>query len=152
MINLAASKLDFPHRATLPDKVFMIACAQRVGSTLLALSLWKRGVFGAPMSYFNPWTMQSYQKRFKFSTDREYVDFLQSTRTSPNGVFAYKMGATHWCGLQTEAPYLASRIRANAAIFLRRRNVVAQAISQYKAFAAGDYFPGRRRCVREGPL
>jgi trehalose 2-sulfotransferase len=141
-MNLTNRKFDFPYfRRGEPDHRYMIACTQRTGSTLLATTLWRTGALGAPMSYFNPSAMESYRKTCDFRTDEEFVTYLQTTRTSPNGVFAYKMSAPHWQGLKLHMPFLHARIATRRAILLRRRNTVAQAISLYKAEATGSYFP-----------
>jgi LPS sulfotransferase NodH len=150
-MQLLSSHFDFPMYGAAPTLRYAIACTQRTGSTLLSLALWGRGVCGAPLSYFNPYTMDGIREAYGLQTDKDYADLLFARRVSLNGVFGYKIAAPHWLSLQNAAPHLFSRVCAERFIYLQRRNHVAQAISLYKAEATGLYFPEPGEAAPEIP-
>ncbi|THD82663.1 MAG: hypothetical protein E7812_00870 [Phenylobacterium sp.] len=142
---------DLPVYAGAFSLTYAIACTQRSGSTLLATSLWRRGVFGAPASYFNPEIMEHYRERHALTTDKDYLELLRARRTSPNGVFGYKILAPHFLSLLDLTPYLFGQVEPNKIIYLARRNEVAQAISLYKAEHTRSYFPEPGEVMPEVP-
>lgn len=122
-----------------PIAPYLIACSQRTGSTILANYLWSSGTLGAPMSYFNPDVIQRVWKTERLQTDADYFHYLRDRRSSPNGVFGYKVQIPHLRGMRRATPFLHAKIRTRHVIFLKRRNEIAQAISLYKAETTGKY-------------
>lgn len=121
-----------------PNFRYMIASTPRSGSSLLAMRLWATGRLGAPLEYFNflNW-MPTFQLRLGAPTLEDYVRRILALRTSPNGVFGFKVHRTHlefmrlaniWPGLQPD------RI-----VHLVRRDRLAQAVSLVIAGQTGSF-------------
>ena len=137
--NSYAHEFDFPDYAGTPKKTYMIAATPRSGSTFLCMTLWKTGVLGAPMEYLNPgngWMTA----RANSVGPVKYWEETVRRRTSPNGVFGFKMFPSLYSDLATTFPALLPCIQADAVFFLRRRDVVAQAVSYYKAITTKSWF------------
>src|SRR3954451_20274981 len=69
----------------------MICAEPRSGSSLLAELLFNTGVAGAPTEYFDAGTMQRFQEVWRTPSFEQYVDALRRKKTSPNGVFGFKV-------------------------------------------------------------
>lgn len=114
--------------------VYCIACCARSGSTYLAELCESTGRLGVPKEYINPDPMCEPQFRRKVvessdATDSEYVEALLRERSTSNGVFGIKV-----VGYKDNEDRLAD-FKVNRWIFLRRRDLLEQAISLYKAMA-----------------
>jgi LPS sulfotransferase NodH len=123
--------LDFP-TGTLPTLCYFVASTRRSGSTHVCDELWRTGLLGAPMEYFafrN--VMVELISRLSVRSLDEYAWRVVEVRTSPNGVFGLKVHYDQYAfmGLSGLLP-LFGRPRW---IFVRRRDVVAQAVSLAKA-------------------
>lgn len=124
---------------------YMIAAIPRSGSTLLSHLLWKSGVLGAPLEYLNsPLTIYA-MRRLGFSEiNTSYWDAIQQIRSSPNGVFGWKMFWANYIELATTRPDFIPHIRADRVVFISRRDKILQAVSYAKANKTGIWFKGAR--------
>lgn len=127
---LLDERFDFPRGATLRD-VYFVAFVQRSGSHLLCTRLWKTGVFGAPLEYFNIQKLPSLVRRFGVDYLDEYVTALLRHRTSPNGVFGLKLDRDQFAFLQLLA--FEHPLRTTKWILVDRRDKHRQAISRFIA-------------------
>src|ERR1700753_662009 len=85
-------RYDYPPIEGSPRLQLMIASIPRSGSTAFCNDLWNTGVLGAPMEYLNlKWLGQQGRWGKEIGDLLEYWRTLQTIRTSPNGVFSYKM-------------------------------------------------------------
>jgi LPS sulfotransferase NodH len=75
---------------------------------------------------------------------------LRRRRTSPNGVFGYKVFLSNYLRTMEQHPELLKHMRGNKVIFLRRRDKVAQAVSHVRAVQTGSWFAGAPE--REQPV
>ena len=74
----------------------MLAGTPRSGGNYLCHLLWRTGLMGAPMEYFNFHTlMLQMAVRLGVTSLADYVQRLLRVRTSPNGVFGYKAHFDH---------------------------------------------------------
>src|SRR3954466_5530762 len=94
---LYSASHDFPRREEGPSNTFMLATIPRSGSTYFAIRLWQTGALGAPMEYLNFPILGRLLKRLRVDLPMDarsvlkYWKAVKALRTSPNGVFGYKM-------------------------------------------------------------
>lgn len=122
-----------------PRKYYAICSTPRTGSSLLCDLLIKAGV-GAPDEYFHrrkhiPMLLSHFRLlglRASRVTVHDYIETLKQNRTTPNGYFGFKVhrGQFKWlidnCDLGQCFPNLKY-------VYISRRDVVAQAVSESKA-------------------
>lgn len=138
-------KWDFPYRAGLPDRVYMLASAPRSGSTFLSHLLWRTGCFGAPLEYLNFLPASPYGAAH--GDAQRQVALWRSAlhrRTSPNGLFGAKCFSAQLRELQQANPALVREVLATLlpasgarVVRLRRRDKIAHAISYARAALSG---------------
>lgn len=122
---------------------YMIAAIPRSGSTLLTHLLWRSGALGAPLEYLNEPLAKYAMQRLGFSElNLAYWNAIQSVRSSPNGVFGWKMFWANYIELATARPEFIPFIRADRVIFVSRRDKIMQAVSYAKANKTGIWFKG----------
>jgi LPS sulfotransferase NodH len=130
-VPLSDASFDFPVCGH-PKYFYFVASTERSGSTYLCTMLWRTGILGAPVEYFNfNNIMLQMTGRLGAQSLDEYLRRLFEVRSSPNGVFGAKI---HW-------PHLQFLILSNLLgqfpnarwIFIDRRDAVAQAVSYAKA-------------------
>jgi LPS sulfotransferase NodH len=142
---------EFDYPKSLKSKVnYMIATLPRSGSTYFAIQLWRTGILGAPMEYFNFGLMPQILQGFGFSEKnpkslnskqmKRYVRLLKSLRTSPNGVFGYKMFMPTFHDMLRYFPHIYDDIQPDVIIFLTRDDLVGQAISYSRAVMTKMWF------------
>ncbi len=141
---IAAAKYDQPPFRG-QRRFYMIAESPRSGSQLLADLLWRTGRMGSPGEYFNlDWTVPTLSERLgsgPFDTPEGRQAYLRAVirhRTTPNGVFGAK---AHFDQLR---PFLADEttralLRRSRFVWLRRRDLLAQAISFVAALRTGQW-------------
>jgi len=141
---------------------YLICCAARTGSNLLATTLRRTGVAGKPFEHFDPgiFANTNFLKRMGVPADlpmtdvQQWLDYVTDNLITANGVF----GSTiHWPHVQPLCSALAERnipgargpapVKALQSFFpdlrfvwLRRMNKVAQAISHLRAIDSGVWF------------
>lgn len=144
------SGFDFP-RTTKKDFSYMLAAVPRSGSTYLAIQLWRTGILGAPMEYLNLKAMaKQMMPRFGISGERAYdlseLEILNywnkvcSVRTSPNGVFGYKMFFVIFNDILKTYQNIYDLIRPDFVIYLQRKDAILQAISYSRAIRSKAWF------------
>jgi LPS sulfotransferase NodH len=124
---------------------YVVCTMTRTGSSLLCDALSRTGRAGKPAEYFDihKGNQDFWRRELNIEDDSEYLDKVLTAGTTPNGMFGLKL---MWHQLPAmmkafDAPVagididkvLASRFATRKYIWLRRRNKVAQAISNYRA-------------------
>jgi LPS sulfotransferase NodH len=146
---------------TLPDfDSYLICATPRSGSTLLCGLLDSSGVAGHPASYFNRKTLDAYAGEWRISRrrdgriDEEFVRAARTAGKTSNGVFGGRimaetlpeligdLAATGSAPAATEADLLTAQFGRLRFVHLRRRDVVAQAVSFAKALQTHFWHPG----------
>jgi LPS sulfotransferase NodH len=148
-------------QSSFPSRAYFLCADARTGSSLLAGALRLTGLAGKPCEYFSeaeidkPWLRKDelhVPDDEPFTGFRDWRDYILRAGSELNGVF----GATvHWFQLKNALATFASEPSAPAVIgprsldilrgffpelrliWLRRKNVVAQAISHYVAINTG---------------
>jgi LPS sulfotransferase NodH len=117
---------------------YAILYISRSGSTWLADLLSRQGDLGKPREYLNLDMIARFAAEMNANTLPDYFAMLGRKRATANRVFGLKVG---WAQLELLAgegvadEFLAS----HTCIYLRRRNLVAQAVSLYKARLSRAY-------------
>ncbi len=127
-----------------PSKRYLICSTQRSGSTYLASMLDKTNLAGRPMEYFNDVYVGAFCRRFALQNlERlKYISELQRLRTSPNGVFGAKAHLWQlqlWSSVKTLAALKVLLSGFDYLIFVRRKNLLDQAISLDRALQTGHW-------------
>ena len=133
---LLDARYDFPVGVPLKE-VYFVAFVPRCGSHFLCSHLWRTGVMGAPLEYFNLNKLPTLFSRFGVRFLDEYVPELVRHRTSPNGVFGLKLGRDQLTFLQL-FPF-DHPLTFGKWIFIDRRDKHRQAISFYLANQTGAW-------------
>lgn len=139
---------------------YMVCGTRRSGTTLTANLLWETGCLGKPFEYRLP-TMRA-QMDARMPPGPSYWERLRAVRSTPNGVFAFKeVSPLLYLGGDPAAraaegpggpggagaPSGGSpggdpgRIVPDKAVWVERRNEVAQAISYAVALKTGSFLP-----------
>ena len=125
--DLATAQSDLPTRQA--HRSLVIATDYRSGSTLLAEGIAGAGGYGIPLEYLQRGAMERRFARFAAPSPKDYLSGVMSRRTSPTGVFGIKL---FW----PEASAI-HELPDPTIISLRRRNVIAQAVSTWTALVTG---------------
>jgi LPS sulfotransferase NodH len=133
---LYEEEFDFPLRDEEPVLTYAIATVPRTGSTYFATLLWRSGVLGAPMEYPNIHTMHRLIERLGRGDLVAYWNELKRRRTSPNGVFGYKLFVNTF--ERELLPYLTP----DRVLYFTRANKAAQAVSYARALQTDVWFAG----------
>lgn len=130
---------DFPEQSSTSRVSYMLASNPRSGSTFLSALLWKCGCLGSPMEYLtltNGWAEQGIKN---MGATAYWLSILRR-RTSPNGVFGFKMFTKNYQDILNVAPELIPMISSDYVIRLRRVDKLGQAISYFKAVRSRAWF------------
>lgn len=146
-----------PPASCLP-RSYVVCGTPRTGSTLLCSLLTSTGVLGRPESYFREPDEAEWAGRFGLPTEgqrvRDYAAFVAAVRTAAttdNGIFAARI---MWGSLERlleglgTRPGASDRVTLERAfgrlcfIQLRREDVLAQAVSWYRAEQTGYWQEG----------
>ena len=131
-------KFDLP-KMQGASRNLLICTAPRSGSTLLTQLMTKSGLFGKPDEFFrHHHLMPQFMHRFKSKNIKDYVKNLQIHRTSPNGIFSVKIMFYQYAQFFEPRP-MEKYFENIKYIRLKRRDVVAQAVSMAKANADGRW-------------
>lgn len=138
---------------------YLICATPRTGSTLLCGLLESSGVAGHPASYFNRLGLHQYADTWRIARPRDgridgaYLRAALAAGTTPNGVFGGRIMAESLPELimdlaaedtepaGTELELLITRFGRLRFVHLRRRDVVAQAVSWAKALQTHYWHP-----------
>ena len=119
---------------------FMIATMPRSGSTFFSSTLWSTGGLGAPLEYLN---LMVNENRITAGFNGDicaYWDSIISRRTSPNGVFGWKMFTRNYIEIAEKYPSLMKRLSPKYVIFLDRRDEAEHAVSYWRAIETQAWF------------
>lgn len=138
---------------------YLICATPRTGSTLLCGLLRSSGVAGRPASYFNRRGLHHYADDWRIARPRDgriderYVRAAMTAGTTSNGVFGGRIMAETLpeliddlsgadAGTGTDLDLLGAYFGRLEFVHLRRRDVVAQAVSWAKALQTHFWHPG----------
>ncbi len=126
-----------------PTRTYVICCNHRTGSNLLSEALYRTGVAGDPIEYFNLGFIREFCRTRGHNQLPlfRYLEEMRQRRTSPNGVFGMNIKFDQVRLAFQNDPDVAERLlyRNDAHIFLYRRNKLKQAISAYKGQVRGVF-------------
>ena len=116
-------QLDFPEWHGGASQRVMFASIPRAGSTFICELFWRTGQLGAPLEYanfkLNP-DLKTCRARDDFSA---YWKDLERRRTSPNGVFSFKMFTTFFGDIHARFDGGTSCVRFDDVIYIYRETV-----------------------------
>ncbi len=137
---------DFPQRDADPVVSYMIAAVPRSGSTFLSLKLWQTGCLGAPLEYANAKILADtgIGERLGGGDFGAFWRAVKHRRTSPNGVFAYKLFKQHFLEIGQRHPGVLDDIAPTHVIYLTRSDRLAHAVSYSRAIRSNVWFAGGR--------
>ena len=139
---------------------YLICATPRTGSTLLCGLLTSSGVAGRPASYFNRRGLHDYAVAWRIARPRDgriddtYLRAALAAGRTPNGVFGARIMAESLPELigdlaadtddapASDVELLSARLGRLGFVHLRRRDVVAQAVSWAKARQTHFWHPG----------
>lgn len=137
-------RFDFPRFDKQPFLEYMLAALPRSGSTFLCREMWRTGLMGAPMEYLNPLFASVIAHRLVIDDiDIEILTYwsaVKRLRTSPNGVFGYKMFISFYLEFGRKHSELLSHLMPDKVIFLTRSSLVDQAVSYSRAIRSESWF------------
>lgn len=125
--DLATAIHDLPPRQA--HRSLVIATDYRSGSTLLAESLTGAGGYGVPLEYLQRGARERRFARFAAHSPGDYLANVIQRRTSSSGVFGIKLFWPEASAVQ--------QLPDPTVIWLRRGDVVAQAVSTWTALVTG---------------
>jgi LPS sulfotransferase NodH len=149
-------EMDFNCFGEDPVTNYMLATIPRSGSTYCAIRFWQSGLLGAPMEYLNFRVVGSLLRRLGYSVEMEamslesYWHDVQRLRTSPNGVFGFKMFIANYVEISKRVPSFLNEIRPNHVVYLTRRDAIGQAMSYSRAQKSKVWFGGVPRTPEVG--
>jgi LPS sulfotransferase NodH len=149
---LYSAEMDFNCFDKDPIGSYMLATIPRSGSTYCAIRFWETGLLGAPMEYLNFQVIGDLLRRLGYQVSDErhipirkmngYWRDVQRLRSSPNGMFGYKMFIENYIKIARSVPGFLERITPNYVVYLTRRDVVGQAMSYSRAMRSEAWFAG----------
>lgn len=134
ILSLTDASLDFSEKSNL-KKSYIVASSYRSGSTYLCTSLWETGLLGAPWEYLNYYSeMNVMAARMGVATPEAFLQGLIDRRTTRNGVFGLKAHFQHFEAALKRYPKFLDVLAPVRFIYIKRGDVLAQAVSMAKAF------------------
>lgn len=115
---------------------YAICCTRRSGSTLLCQALTSTGVLGRPREWFNVPGVRYDHPDYPEEPDA-VLEALVKLSMTPNGVYGLKVHGFHFDSVAP--PGWAERLPNLAFIFLRRRDLLRQALSDVRAMQTNAY-------------
>lgn len=134
---------DFPQYEGDPARTVIIGSTGRSGSHMLGHYMRDTGAFGFPLEYLHPGNIREWRKILGTSSVTDTLTELQRRRTSPNGVFGIKI---HYWQMRAVGGFSAIQEILSRPVFvlIRRRNVLAQAVSFAIAQQTGVWIEGQK--------
>ena len=144
-------EIDTRLNVPVPSRSVVICCLPRTGSSLLGHVLYSTGAAGWPGEWLWSEDVDRNWKAWGVSSWREYVDRVLAAGTGPNGVFCTKL---MWGYLQDalfelrrlsrmydedDLAVLRAFFPEPSFVWIRREDVVAQAVSWAKAAQTGQW-------------
>ncbi len=135
------SKFDFPEFHGAPGRELMVAALPRSGSTAFCSALWETGRLGSPLEYLNFELIERFPRWASLLQDPlRYWAVVQQNRTSPNGIFSFKMFPRNYKSISSLSSDLLKRIQPTHVIYLTRRDLDHQAVSYSRAMQSNAWF------------
>lgn len=130
---------DMPTREVLLR--YAICSTPRSGSHFLGHLMKARMNAGHPLEYFHERHFEVWQKRRESSRHTHILPYLESIRTTPNGVFGIKI---HFGQLNILEQHISIRalIASYKFVHVLRKNALAQAVSYARASQTGAWISG----------
>lgn len=138
-----SEQLDLPPYMGTP-RCYLIATTPRCGSHFLGHALHASGAFGFPLEYVNQMNLDIWQARFQTKTDIATIQALFRVRTSPSGWFGLKAHWTQWSRFE-DVSFFENLGGFEKAIWIYRRDLLAQSISRSVAEQTGQWISGAKR-------
>ena len=130
---------DFPIREQGATRRYLLCSTARCGSTLVGDILHRSGLAGDPQEYLNGRLIAAYLRAANRLDGKvnifDYLDDIETRRTSENGVFGIKVHFEHVLSLWQKKNRDALKFlqRFDKIILLTRQDKLAQAVSLHKA-------------------
>lgn len=130
-------------------RLYLMATTPRCGSHFLGHALHAAEQFGFPLEYLNRMNLDIWRAQLKTPSDAAALDALFRIRTSPSGWFGLK---AHWGQYDEFADKGVFEARGGfeKAIWIYRRDLLAQSISRATAEQTGQWISGAKR--RRDPI
>lgn len=151
-----------PDRPVQPHMSYFVCGTPRSGSWLLCGLLASTGVAGRPHEWFWRETEEANRRAWAVSSFADYLVRVRGAGTTPNGVFGSKLMWAYLDDFLTQLSQLAdaSSQRSLTArhfpmprfVWVRRDDVVAQAVSWAKAIQTGSWHHWDRRKPATAPV
>ncbi|WP_305783313.1 Stf0 family sulfotransferase [Symbioplanes lichenis] len=133
----------------MPFDSYFVCATPRTGSSLLLGLLDSTGVCGRPQSYFRAPDEALWADRWQLTRPYRYPDFVRAARaagSTPNGVFGAKL---MWGTvgevvdrLGDDLAVVAGEFGRTGFVYLKRHDVLAQAVSWLRAEQTATWFVG----------
>lgn len=120
---------------------YLLATTPRSGSHFLGTLLRASGTMGFPLEYFHPGNLATWRRQAQAAGHADVLSFLESIRTSGNGCFGVKAHYPQLPIVLGVVP-LERLVSDWRILHLRRRDVVAQAVSLAVAGQTGSWIAG----------
>lgn len=130
-------------RYTGPPRPYLIATTPRSGSHFLGHAIASVGHFGFPLEYLNPGNLRVWSDRFGTDGNAETLAAIAHRRSGPTGLFGIKAHWDQWAGFDRH-DVIDRWGGISRAIWIRRRDLAAQAISFTVAEQTGQWISGSR--------
>lgn len=131
-VALNASDIEFFKSRFKANSFYGILFTARSGSTFLTHELHRAGVFGNPHEWFNWSHVESVVQKNK-ALPLDYIVETVTANSSQNGVFGFEINWLQYQALEAIVDPIGLFGRNTRWFFLRRRNLVAQAVSNFIA-------------------
>lgn len=119
---------------------YVVAITPRSGSSYLCDVMTKSRCFGQPDEFINPDTIAQIMAKIPGRTPEEYLTNILKFRRARNGISGLKASWFHWQrfsqAMNDEQRHYLTQFKY---IYLTRRNLIAQAISLYRATASSVF-------------
>lgn len=116
---------------------YLIFFTPRSGSSWLVDTLSNTEKLGRPKEWFNPNFTKNTANAIGANTPEKFVNILRRLHKTPNGIFGAKL--TYLQYQTVDGINLFECLRPDVVFCLRRRDIVAQAISLYRATSSNIY-------------
>ena len=128
---------NFPIHSAAPTVRYIVASTPRSGSHFLGQMLRQTGLLGDPLEYFDRGNRKTWE-HLASAANESTQTYIERRRTTPNGCFGMKLHHTQLgSALREFAP--SGLFGRHRFIFLRRRDVLRQAVSFSVASQTGSW-------------
>ncbi len=123
----------------IPHTIYAMLITPRSGSTFLTHALSKTKRVGIPQEWFNHDSLHKVIAGSGAPDIRTYIDFLLRSKKTENGIFGVQFSWPQWKTLSDAIDFQEHVKKTIIWFSLRRRNVVAQAVSLHMAVETGIF-------------